>query len=395
MVTTGRATAIPGDNGSLWKTSVFTIAHFLNDSYPNLYPALLPILMVVMHFSVVLAGLLSSIAALTTQLLQPLMGLWADRVGTRYFVVGGLMAGSIVSATALAFSPTYGIFVTALLIGGIGNAAFHPHASALVGDLSGSRKGLGMGLFMIGGNIGRAIAPIAATTTFLYFGRHGLWILAIPGMAMAGVMWLVMRPTPRPKTHDVKIWTPEFRKGLKHSGNLLLIVMLRNLASMATMTLVPILWHTRHRPLSESAALLSVLFLLGSVGNMTGGAISDRLGAKPVLIGSAVASSAFLWWFLHAQGPFVWIAMGLLGFFLYSTGSVVMVYGQALFPHNKGMASGLTLGVGNTLGALAVGGIGLLAKHTNTEMALSLTAILLLVSIPFSLRLKTPETPSA
>ncbi len=389
MVTIGSQAVPPTRSGALWKTGSFTLAHFLNDTYPTLYLALLPILMTAMHFSVALAGLLSSIAALTTQLLQPLMGLWADRMGTRYFVVGGLFVGSLMSTAALAFSPSYGIFVSALLIAGLGNAAFHPHASALVGNLTRSRKGFGMGLFMIGGNFGRAIAPVAATTAFVYLGRRGLWVLAIPGIVMAAVMWYVMRPAPKPQARQVRIWTPAFRNGLKHAGNLLVVVMLRNLASMATVTLVPILWHSRHQPLSESAALLSVLFLIGSLGNMVGGVISDRLGAKPVLIGSAVASSGFLWWFLHAHGVFIWITMGLLGFALYSTGSVVMVYGQALFPENKGMASGLTLGVGNTLGALAVGGIGILAKHTNIELALATTACLLLVSIPFTLRLKS------
>ncbi|MCL4352015.1 MAG: MFS transporter [Firmicutes bacterium] len=373
-----------------WKTAYYTFAHFLNDSYPNLYPSLLPVLMVAMHFSIALAGLLSSIAALTTQMLQPLMGLWADRVGTRYFVVGGLFVGSIISASALAFAPSYGVFVLALLIGGLGNAAFHPHASALVGELSGSRKGLGMSFFMIGGNVGRALAPIAATTTFLYLGRHGLWVLAIPGMAMAIVMWFVMRPSPKPKARRGSIWTPAFRRGLKHAGNLLVVVVLRNLASTATLTMVPILWHTLHRPLGESAALLSTLFLVGSVGNMTGGAISDKVGPKPVLIASAALSSVLLWWFLHASGLAIWFSIGLLGFALYSTGSVVMVYGQALFPENKGMASGLTLGVGNTLGALGVGGIGLLASRIGAVGALETTAILLLVSIPFSLRLKAP-----
>lgn len=373
-----------------WKTAYYTVAHFLNDSYPNLYPALLPVLMVFMHFSVAMAGLLSSIAALTTQLLQPVMGLWADRVGTRYFVVGGLFVGSIVSASALAFAPSYGIFVVALLIGGLGNAAFHPHASALVAELSGARKGLGMSLFMIGGNIGRALAPIAATTTFLYLGRHGLWVLALPGMAMAVVMGFVMRPSPKSKVRTGSIWTPAFRRGLKHAGNLLVVVVLRNLASTATLIMIPILWHTLHRPLGESAALLSTLFLVGSVGNMTGGAISDKVGAKPVLVGSAFLSSAFLWWFLHAQGIAIWLSIALLGFALYSTGSVVMVYGQALFPDNKGMASGLTLGVGNTLGALGVGGIGLLASRIGAVHALEVTALLILVSIPFSLRLKAP-----
>lgn len=376
-----------------WKTGYFTFAHFLNDAYPNLYPALLPMLMVAMHFSVALAGLLSSIAALTTQLFQPVMGLWADRVGTRYFVVAGLMAGSALSATALAFSPSYGIFVAALLIAGLGNAAFHPHASALVGELSGSRKGLGMSLFMIGGNFGRALAPVAATATFLYLGRSGLWVMALPGMAMAIGMWFIMRPSPEGKPRKQKIWTPAFRNGLKHSTNLLGVVMLRNMASMATMTLVPILWHHLHRPLTESAALLSVLFLVGSIGNMAGGAISDRFGAKPVLVGSALASTVSLWMFLSTTGIGIWIWMGLLGFSLYSTGSVVMVYGQALFPENKGMASGLTLGVGNTLGALAVGGIGILAKHVGVVTALNVTAILILASIPFSLTLKGVSTP--
>ena len=388
MVPSGVMTASSSAKHPSWKTGYYTFSHFLNDAYPNLYPALLPVLMVTMHFSVALAGLLSSIAALTTQMLQPLMGLWADRVGTRFFVAGGLFIGSMVSAAALAFSPSYSIFVAALLIGGLGNAAFHPHASALVGELSGSRKGLGMSLFMIGGNFGRALAPIAATTTFLYLGRHGLWVLALPGMAMAIVMWFVMRPAPKPKIRNQKVWTPAFRQGLKHAGNLLAVVMLRNMASMATLTLLPIMWHTLHRPLSESAALLSTLFLVGSVGNMTGGAISDKVGPKPVLIGSAALSSVFLWAFLHASGIGIWITIGLLGFSLYSTGSVVMVYGQALFPENKGMASGLTLGIGNTLGALGVGAIGLLATRVGSQEALTVTAGLLLVSIPFSLRLK-------
>ena len=157
--------------GHVWiRTSGFTLAHFVNDSYPNLYPALLPVLMVDMHFSVALAGLLSSVAALTTQLLQPVTGLLADRFGTRWFVVGGLGLGSLMATSALAFAPAYWVFMVALLVGGLGNAFFHPHAAALVGDLTAKKKGLSMSFFMIGGNIGRALAPVAATTTFLLLG---------------------------------------------------------------------------------------------------------------------------------------------------------------------------------------------------------------------------------
>jgi FSR family fosmidomycin resistance protein-like MFS transporter len=384
---------VPGP-ATIWvRTGAFTVGHFLNDSYPNLYPALLPVLMVAMHFSVALAGLLSSIGALTTQLLQPVAGLLADRLGTRWFVVGGLTAGAVVSTVSLAFAPSYWVFVLALLIGGLGNAAFHPHASALVGDLSQQRKGLNMSFFLIGGNLGRAVAPVAATTVFLWLGRRGLWTLAIPGVLMALAFTRLLTPAPEPRIQSLAIWTPEFRQGLRRATSLLVVTGLRNLATMSITILVPILWHHLHRPLTEAAVLLSTMFVAGSLGNMSGGALSDRLGPRPVLIGSAVLSSVFLWQFVQAHGIWIWVTMALLGYALYSTASVVMVYGQSLFPHNKGMASGLTLGVGNTLGAVSVGAVGLVAQHAGPAAGLMVAALLLLVSIPFSWTLR-PATPA-
>jgi FSR family fosmidomycin resistance protein-like MFS transporter len=386
------AQELPEQMGQVWlKTSGFTLGHFVNDSYPNLYPALLPVLMVDLHFSVVLAGLLSSIAALTTQLLQPLTGFLADRFGTRWFVVGGLGGGALVASSALAFAPAYWIFLAALLVGGIGNALFHPHASALVGDLTARKKGLSMSFFMIGGNFGRAVAPVAATTTFLLLGRHGLALLAIPGVIMAVILARLLTPAPAPRIRSVRVWTPEFRQGLRHAANLLAMVGLRNLASSGVLVLVPILWHELHRPLAEAAGLLSVMFLAGAFGNMSGGALSDRLGPKPVLIGSAVLSSACLVAFLTVGGPWSWITMAALGFCLFSSSSVVMVYGQALFPNNKGMASGITVGVGNTLGALAVALLGLVAAAYGPKVALMVGAATLLGSIPFTLRLKNDQ----
>lgn len=163
----------PTARGTVWKTLGFTISHFFNDSYPSLYPALLPVLMVDMKFSVALAGLLSSIVALTTQLLQPVMGLWADRVGTRYFVVGGLLAGSVLTAGALAWAPSYTVFVALLLIAGLGNAAFHPHASALVGDLTKERKGFFYESFYDWRKPRTGHGPD--------YGHHGLFMVGPPG----------------------------------------------------------------------------------------------------------------------------------------------------------------------------------------------------------------------
>ncbi|WP_088189213.1 MFS transporter [Desulfosporosinus sp. FKA] len=375
---------------SIGRTLVFTVSHMINDTYPNLYPVLLPALMAQLSFNTAAAGLISTVSALSAQLLQPLMGYWADRSGGRKFVVGGLALGSTLAAFAFGWAPSYVMLLFLLLISGLGNAAFHPHASALVSDITGKRKGFGMSLFMIGGNFGRAIAPFLASTAFLLGGRRGLFFVAVPGLLMALVMFWAMSPPPAPKPRQGKVLTPEFKLGLHKAGSLLVVVALRNMTSLTTLTLVPILWHSLGYKLTDTATLLSLLFMAGSFGNVAGGALSDIIGPKPVLIASALLSCLWLLLFLNVHTLFLsFVLVALLGASLYSTSSVVMVFGQALFPENKGMASGLTLGIGNTLGTFGVALMGLIADHYSATIGLYVSAFAVLFSIPFVIRLKT------
>lgn len=189
----------PPNNSEPKKATALITAHVANDIYPHLYPGLLPvILMPQLGFSIAAAGLISTVIALTTQLLQPVMGLWADRIGSRAFVVGGLLIGSIIVPLTLGWAPTYLLLLLGLLLGGLGNAAFHPHAAALMSEMTGKFKGSGMSLFMVGGNFGRLLAPLLASGALYIGGREGLWILALPGLIMAAVMFFNMNPPPAP-----------------------------------------------------------------------------------------------------------------------------------------------------------------------------------------------------
>lgn len=373
----------------LYTIGIFSLSHLINDTYPNLYPVLLPILMLQLHFSVTAAALISTITSLSSQLLQPLMGYFADRIGEKLFAVGGLIIGSTFSAIALGLSPSYPILLTILLIGGLGNAAFHPHASSLVSEMTGNHKGFGMSLFMIGGNFGRALAPILATFAFTLDGRHGLLFVALPGLLIAAILSFVI-PKISVNVPRKKLEFKEFKEGFKHASFLLTVVGLRSLATLSTLTLVPILLKQMGHPLSVTATIISLLFIAGSIGNALGGFLSDYIGPKPVLMASAILSSAFLILFIVNKNIILsYIIVSLLGAALYSTSSVVMVFSQAIFPENKGMASGLTLGVGNTLGSLGVALIGFIADHTTIHLALFVTALSLLLSIPFVIKLKT------
>lgn len=359
------------------------MAHLFNDTYPNLYPILVPSLMPILHFGVGGAGLITAVAALTTSLLQPFTGLWADRVGGSWFVSGGLIAGSILMTVALGLAPGYYVLLLLILLGGIGNSAFHPHATSLVSRLTGKRQGLGMAFFLVGGNLGRGLAPLLATYAFLWWGRPGLLVLAGPGLLLA---LLLYRPAA-----TVALATPQrrerlavpLRENLGRLVALLGVVGLRALTAAGLVTFLPILWKNHGGPVVQSALLLSIMLLVGSLGNLAGGHLSDSLGPRPLLIGSAILSSLFLLAFLRSSGPWIWVSMALLGTALFSTASVTMVLGQEIFPRHKAMASGLALGIGNTLGAIGVGLLGLLAERFGLAPMVDLLIVVPLLSIPF------------
>lgn len=374
------------------KAATLVSAHFVNDVYPHLYPGLLPVvLMPQLGFSIAAAGLISTVTALTTQFMQPFLGLWADRLGGKMFVVGGLLLGSIIVPLTLSWAPSYMLLLIGLLLGGIGNASFHPHASALMSETIGKYKGSGMSIFMLSGNFGRLAAPLLASLALYLGGRHGLWLLSLPGLIMAVFMYFSMNPSPAPKPSTQKTLTPQFFKTIKDRGGLLLlaIVGLRYMTVMSIVTLVPIMWAQKGIDYSVYNLLLTVVFAAGMGGNLIGGTMSDFVGHKPIIIGSAVLSALCLVFFVNAGNIVLgFILIALLGACLYAADPVVMVFSHGLFPENKGMASGITVGLGGMLGSLGVTLTGYISDVYAPSIGLYVAAAAMLFNIPFVFRLK-------
>lgn len=368
------------------REGIWALAHAVNDAYPSLYVAVLPLLIARLHFTVAAASLLGGLIALTTQLPQPLWGWWSDRAGGPWFMVGGLLAGGVFTALGLAWAPSYLWLAVFLMLGGAGNAAFHPHMAATV-SRTGRRAGRRMSTWMASGMVGHALAPLAVTAAVAWWGRAGLWRLALPGLLAAALLYSTVAAVSRPPEPAPAEGLKGFGRLLAHAVPFLIPVALRNLGSVSAMTLLPVLWHHRHYPLAVIGLLLSLIFLVGLFGNLLGGALSDRWGPKPVLMGSVAAAALALAAFWVVTGPGVYVLAGVYGFAANGAGAVLLVYGQRLLPRSAGMASGLTLGVGNAVGALGATVTGAAAEAFGLGWALLLAAVLSLSSLPFLARL--------
>ena len=124
----------------IWKVAS---THLVVDAYTNLYAPLLPLLIPHLSLSLAAAGTLAMCFQMANSVSQLAFGTLADRWRPRALVMGGpLLAVVVLSFVGQAATP---LMLGAILVcGGLGGAAFHPPAAALVYRLADHRKGLAM-----------------------------------------------------------------------------------------------------------------------------------------------------------------------------------------------------------------------------------------------------------
>jgi len=121
---------------------LMTAAHFTLDAYSSFFSPLLPLLATRLHLNLALVGALVALSSVSSSFSQPVFGLIADRLRRPWFVgLGPLLAAVFLSAIGMA--PSFWALVALLMLGGMGVAAFHPQAAALVTESS-PRRSLAM-----------------------------------------------------------------------------------------------------------------------------------------------------------------------------------------------------------------------------------------------------------
>lgn len=337
--------------------------HFLNDGSGNYLPGILPAILVSLHQSVALAGVVMG-ALLVGQTLQLPAGLLEDRVGGRMFIIWGML-GVSVSASMIGLAGSLFTLIPALVVIGVCSALFHPQALSAARRLSGKSAGIGMSLFLVGGEIGRGIWPLIASFFVVTWGRESLAFLALPAIISAAFLW---RTLPIQQKQTKTSASPlDWRGHLPALSMLVGFQTMRGLAIFGSTTFLPVLWHVRGRSLTQGAALITVLLVVGVIGNLLGGHLSDRFNRHVILFGSSFLSMILLALFLLSGGALQWVVLGVLGVFMFATQPIGVLIGQEIFPQNRSLGSGIALGFSNGLAALGVVILGLLIGYLKAD----------------------------
>ena len=360
--------------------------HLGTDFAGGALPALLPFLTERFSLSYTLAAVVVLASTTSSSVVQPLFGLWSDRRGAPWLLPVGVAVAGIGIALAAA-APSYWLVLLLVVVSGLGVAAYHPEGSKFAAYASGQRRASGMSAFSIGGNVGYALGPIIATPLVIWFGLRGGLLLALPCLAIAVAMLLLL-PFLRSFVPD----RTGHRQGTGESKPRALVLLLgviafRSLAWFGLITFVP-LWEVS---LGHSTAygnhLLALMLLGGGLGTIAAGPLADRFGRRPIVLASLAATAPLIAVFVAVGGVLGTLALCGAGICVIGTFGVTMVMSQEYLPRHIGMASGLSIGLSIGLGGIAVVGLGALADAVDLRAALYVCAAAPLAGLVLALRL--------
>ena len=142
------------------------------------------------------------------------------------------------------------------------------------------------------------------------------------------------------------------------------------------------------------ASLLVTVFLLGGVaGTYIGAVLSDKLGARAIILGSMVLSIPPIWALDKVSTDFTIVTVvALAGFFIIGSNATTIVLAQTMLPNNVGMAAGLTIGFSVGLGGLGVTILGVMADNYGLPFVIQLLTWLSVGATLMTVKIPIPES---
>jgi FSR family fosmidomycin resistance protein-like MFS transporter len=368
--------------------------HFTVDAYSNIYAPLLPLLIPHLGMSLAAAGALTMCFQLAASVSQLGFGQLADRWRPRLLLLVGPIA-SVLVLSAIGLAGSMWTLALVLVLGGLGGAAFHPPAAALVHKAAGRRQGFAMSLHITGGSIGFSLGPLLFAPVIERMGLAWSPVIALPGLLCLALTLPGLPRVDRDATHAASGGVSALRPYARVLTLLYLVVVLRTLAALSFATFVPVMLTRRGMSLSEAAGAVSFYLLASGVGGFVGGPLADRFGPRRVIATSLVCAVPFLVAapILHGWAFVVVLAGG--GFFLQSTLPVNVTFAQQLAPVSAATVSSLMMGFAWGTGGLTVPLVGMLADRVDIAPALMLMGLTPLAGAALAMLLPRDAGPTA
>jgi MFS family permease len=335
----GRLAPLQGD-GRGWVLVTVAAGWFVTLGLRFVIPALLPRIKESFAVDNAAAGLAVTLVWLTYAGMQLPAGALVDRVGERRLLTGSLLLAGA-SLVAFGFVPTFGAFLLAASLFGLGTGLFGPSRGTVLSNTFRNNDGAAFGLTLAAGSVGAAALPFVATQVStradgLLSGWAG-WEVALASFApaffviAAGTWWAVPSHENRRQAtaadggsdeREADTETGETRTDggtarvvyaaatsrtvlVAAIGAVFMLFTFQGLTAFYTTYLV----EQKSLAPGTAGALFALLFLAGAGFQFVAGRAADRFGHGRVLVAIALVGVPPLVALPYIEGP---VAIGLV-----------------------------------------------------------------------------------
>jgi len=369
------------------KILALSIGHFIHDVYSSFLSPLLPLLIDKLSLTLTQAGFLSTVMQLPA-LLNPFIGVLADRISVRYFVILA-PAMTAVPMSLIGIAPSYGVLLLLLFITGISVSIFHVPAPVMISHLSAARKGRGMSFFMTGGELARTIGPLVAVAGVSLLGLEGFYPVMIFGLISTGWLYLKLRDVPANSVHTKRnLSALQTWRQLRYIlGPLSAILVARGFMHASLTAFLPTYINLETGNLWLAGIALTLFEFAGVAGVLTAGSMSDLFGRRKTLLVSLIGAPVCLFVFTITGGWFRIAALLVTGFTLLSTTPVMLALVQEHARNAPAAANGLFMMISFIARSAVVVLVGFTADRIGLQATYLISAAMGLIGIPFIFRL--------
>ncbi len=371
-----------------------SLAHNLHDIYSSFLAPLRPLLIEKFGITLAVASLWDLISRIPW-LLNPVIGVIAEKVAARYFVIF-TPAVTAFTMSLLGVAPSFTVISILVFVMGFSSALFHVPAPVMVKRLSGDKTGKGMSYFMFGGEIARTVGPLVITGAVSLWGLEGTWKLMPFGLLASFILYFRLKnikiSSDIHKNSVTESFWKTFKSMLPFFTILIGITFFRAIMKSGLTAFLPVYFYTdKGESLWFANSALAVFQLAGAAGTLISGTLSDRIGRKSSLLIIAIITPVLMYLFTIASGIMTFVLLMLLGLFIFAPTPILLALVQDIGKEKPVFINSIFMTISFITSALSVFIAGLLGDWIGLANTYKIAALLAFGAIPFVLMLKKVE----
>ena len=363
--------------------TIISLDHFTHDVYSSFLAPILPLLIEKLGMTYFTVGILSVIQRIPS-LFNPFVGLLADKVSVRYFLIIAPALTTVVMSL-LGAAPNIIVLGILLFVMGISSTLFHVPGPVFIRHLSGDKIGRGMSFYMLGGELARTVAPLAILGAVSLWGLEGSFRLMPFGMLASIILYFRFHAISFENIHRTSTENP---KGIpKELWRFFLILLaftfFRSIMKSAFTTFLPTYMTAHGASLWFGGASLSILQFSGAIGTLAAGPLSDRIGRRTSLFIISSVTPVLMLLFVFSSGALSILILFVLGLFMFAGGPVILAYVQEVGADRPAFSNGVYMTISFFISAIAAMFIGLASDHFGLTTSFIIAGFVAFGGLPF------------